>query len=374
MIERNKVLLFGGALVLGAAFLCFNVDSADAFEVEEYPKVSPYPEVDKRIADLDIPESIVRELGPALTVEDIARITAQLKEHQEWVDKVVDEYKWVMTTDSSGVEQYKKLLQAQAELNETLADLKAQSAELAKIEKLRLQLLGAGAELPVINARIDGLLEHLKIDHLRHVKGNLAEVYTAAHQLSLVGTHGNVWVDGAARSIAEIFGVRFANADEVQIPRRASRAFYEFYQTMRDTTGQDPIIVEGHTGDLDRPTSGKHESYEHKVGTAADIVPADFSMTDDKVYQILMDSKDNPYYRIKYEPGSSGEVTAFINTFSSQAVADGHFKTEAEARKWFTEHLGHYKFTSGRHFHVVALGGLGHDIDPNGPAKVIASR
>jgi hypothetical protein len=370
-MEKAKYALIGGALLLAVAF---SFDADEAVASEPVPKVSPYPEVDKRIADLDFPESILEKYGPHLSVEDMVKLEQELRTHKEWVDKVVDEYKWVMTTDSSGVEQYQKLLQAQAELEETLADLKAQSAGLAKIEKLRLQLLGAGAELPVINARIDGLLEHLKIDHLRDVKGNMTEVYTAAHQLSLVGTHGNVWVDGAARSFTEVFGVRFANADEVQIPRRASRAFYEFYQTMRDATGQDPIIVEGHTGDLDRPTSGKHESYEHKVGTAADIVPADFSMTDDKVYKILMESKDNPYYRIKYEPGSSGEVTAFIDTFSSQAVTDGHFETEAEARKWFTSHLGHYTFTSGRHFHVVALGGLGHDIDPNGPAKVIASR
>lgn len=404
-MEKNRKWLVGSALV-GAALLWFSIDSADAFEVEKYPKVSPYPEVDKRIAGLDIPESIVHKYGPVLTIEDINRISAELRAHQEWVDKVVDEYKWVMTTDSGGVEQYKKLLQAQVELKETLADLQAQSAEIAKIAALQEKLVQPIEFQPSGNpyldenrkhilidqqnaakARIDKLLEGLGIDHLRDVKGNMTEVYTAAHQLSLVGTHGNVWVDGASRPFSSVFGVEFFQSNEDQIPRRPARAFFEFRNVMRETTGWDPMITEGHTGDPNNATSYKgHVSLEHKTGEAADIIPHGATVSDDGAYKLLMGSKGNEYFRIKFEPGSEAEVQRLINQFSERAVKEGKFLDEQSARAWFSKHIDHYpgRFdpvtqkqisgTTGLHFHVVALGGLGHDIDPNGPAKVIASR
>lgn len=382
--HRIRNVLIASTVCL-AVFLCFDTEHALAEEAS--PRVSPYPEVDKRIAQVDIPKSVLAADGPMLTVPDIERTATELRRHEAWVQQVIEEYKWVMTTDPAAKEYYQKLCEAQAELHETLAAVDAKEGELREIFALQEKLIRAGADRDFVAARIDMLLEQKHISHLREVRANLAQVYTAAHQMSFLGTNGYVWVDGAPKSIADIFGFDFLQDNERNIPRRPARAFYEFFRVMNKETGWYPLFTEGHTGDAAHPTSySGHVSSEHKTGVAADIIPRSGSITDDGAYRILMGGKDNEYFRIRFEPGSDAAAKRLIDSFSARAVQDGHFKTVEAAHAWFHDRISHssavfdehgrqVKGTTGQHFHVVGLGGLGAPLDPNGPPKsLIASR
>jgi len=357
---------------LATVFFAFDTD-AHAGAVPE--GLSPFDEVNDRIARLKLPESLLAALGTPLSVSDLEKTAEILKAHEVWMQTVLEEYRWTMRYDAADEVKYDQLTRAHKELQATLADIEAHKVELAEIEALERKLLPAGADPEALRLRIDGLLESMQFAHLREVRENLTQIYTAAHQVSYLQTHGYVWVGGVAKPIEEVFGIKFAQSNEAEVPRRPVRAFFEFFRVMNRETGWYPLVTEGHTGDLDNPTSGKHESIEHKDGRALDIIPKEAAMTPDKVYKLLLASRDNEYFRILYEPGTQARALALIDEWSARATKEGHFDSQSEAKTWFMKHIGHGKYTTGEHFHIVGKAGLGVAIDPNGPkTQTLAAR
>lgn len=355
-----------------AALFAFDMD-AHAGEVPE--GLSPFDEVNDRIARLGIPESLLAALGAPLTVGDLEKTAEILRTHDAWMRAVLDEYRWTMLYDAADRARYDQLKLAHEELQATLADIEAHKAELAKIEALEAKLLRAGTPPEVIRLRIDGLLEQHKLAHLREVRENLTQIYTAAHQVAYLETHGYVWVGGVAKPIEEVYGITFAQSDETKVPRRPARAFFEFFKVMNKETGWYPLVTEGHTGDPDRPTSGQHESQAHKDGRALDIIPRGAPMEPEKVYKTLIGAKGNEYFKILYEPGTQARAHVLIKEWAQRATREGHFETLSEAEAWFKSHIGHGKYTTGEHFHVVGQTGLGQYVDPEGPKRTtIAAR
>jgi hypothetical protein len=363
-----------------AAFGVVALAALFAFDMEAHAGgvaegLSPFDEVNERILRLKLPESLLAVLDAPLSVGDLEKTADILRAHDAWMQDVLEEYRWTMLYDDTDKAVYEQLLKAHEELQATLADIDAKKIELAKIDALEEKLLRAGVEPEVVRFRIDGLLEHHKIAHLREVRENLTQLYTAAHQMSYLQTHGYVWVGGVAKPIEEVFGIKFAQSDETQVPRRPARAFFEFFKVMNKETGWYPLVTEGHTGDPERPTSGQHESQAHKDGRALDIIPRGAPMEPEKVYRTLIGSKGNEYFKILYEPGSQARAQALIAEWSRRATEEGHFKSLSEAETWFKSHIGHGKYTTGEHFHVVGETGLGKYVDPEGPKRTtVAAR
>ncbi|MCL9972392.1 MAG: hypothetical protein NBV63_03245, partial [Candidatus Pacebacteria bacterium] len=134
-----------------AALFAFDID-AHAGEVPE--GLSPFDEVNDRVARLGIPESLLAALGAPLTVGDLEKTAEILRTHDAWMRAVLDEYRWTMLYDAADKARYDQLKIAHEELQATLADIEAHKAEFAKIEVLEQKLLDV-VDPKVLKIRID---------------------------------------------------------------------------------------------------------------------------------------------------------------------------------------------------------------------------
>lgn len=356
-----------------------------------YPEQATLAVVDERIERLNIPASILSENGPGLTVGDIDRLAAELHRHDVWIQQVIDEYKWSMTTDSDAEQKYHTLLKAQAELKETLASIDEHRTTLLEIAELEaqttaaVQTTDAEHELKTerdtrralisqqgrdfVSRRIDSLIEELRIKHLRDVRGNLTEIYSAAHAISLLEERSLVFAGGVVKPIDSVYGIDFTGSDETKLPRRTARSVYEFFQ---DNPGMRMVVTEGHTGDPSRPVSYNIEarSAGHKYGYAFDV---DFlyAETPKDVYTVLRNSEGDPRYVVEYHVKTAAECERVRAGVIKAALEDN--KTLAEAQQ-LAGQVKNYGWVTGGHMHVVSTGKLGQPLDPNGPSILLAKK
>lgn len=371
---RTRLFVFGG-LAVAAGYLVFSWEpfSEDGGASNAFPRgaeggpIDPqFEKISARVARLELPSFFLGAEGSTLTSANLTRTHAIIREHISWMDAIITEYEYSMMTDGNqSVYELKVLKESRNELLHLVDEIEDSDSQLNRAIQVLEETKRAGTE----DARLASLTRELfRNEDLRHVfstQGNLKNFYVAAHKISLLQEHGIVWVGGAPRNIDEVWGVRFTSDDEKNIPRRTARAMYEFF---KDNWNANLVTTEGHTGNLDRPTSyGGHKSAGHRFGYAFDV-DCLHAETPQDVYNVLKAS--NAYYEVRYEVNNESERRRMIHGVITCAVKDG--MSYDRAMYLAESRIRAFSNVTGGHFHVESTGRLGISINPDGPSPRIA--